>query len=254
MAIYVVDGLPRHGKTAYIINKHIVGWLKDAQKYGIKVFSNVFIHLENIGFINKNYKKPTDALGDIYSEKDRKNPKKLIYYWANIDTWNLMKRGVIICDEATRYFNARRWALLSEETEIKLQQHGKDKLDIWAATQHWSRLDVSLRVLVERYIRVERVAGLGNQTYLARASDHTLESLERWERDPQAFEKKLAGEEEGGEGMYFEYFMPIRWFRKPLYDSDQQVGDTKPMPLKHLARYCNDPKCRFHKKPKIIHV
>jgi hypothetical protein len=256
MAIYVVDGLPRSGKTAYMINNHVKGWFKDAWNNGYKIFSNVFIDVKNIGFLKKWYAgAPELCIGDIYSEDDLNNPQKLLYYWRNIDTWNSMKRGIIIVDEATRYFNARRWAMLSEDTEIKLQQHGKDRLDIWATTQHWSRLDVSLRVLVEKFFRVERVIGWSNTTYLSRISEHTLESLERWERNPDAFNKEVAeGELDAGRKISFEYFMPWAPWRKALYDTEQPVGSSVPMPLKHMERYCPVPGCKLHKKPKLSHA
>jgi hypothetical protein len=256
MAIYVVDGLPRSGKTAYMINKHIKGWLKDAWNDGSKIYSNVFIHIENIPFLKKWYGgHPEYCIGDIYNQDDLNNPQKLLYYWRNIDTWNVMKRGTIICDEATRYFNARRWAMLSDDTEIKLQQHGKDHLDVWTCTQHWSRLDISLRVLVEKYLRIERVVGWSNTTYLSRVSEHTLEDLERWERNPEAFNKEVPeGEADTGRKVTFDYFMPWAPWRKPLYDSEQQVGSSVPMPLKHLERYCPDPNCKLHRHPKVSHA
>ena len=256
MAIRIYDGLPRHGKTALMINKNISDWLKDSAKRGYKVFSNVYIYLENIKWLTKLYDgHPELAIGDIYSEADREDPTKLIYYWKNIDTWNFMKRGVIICDEATRYFNARRWALLSEDTEIKLQQHGKDRLDIVATTQHWSRLDVSLRVLVEKFTRVERVIGWGNTIYISRYSDHTLEDLQKWEANPGSFNKDVPeGEEDNGKKVDFSYFMPWAPWRTPLYDTEQTVGASVPMPLKHMERYCPDPDCKLHKHPKIVHA
>ena len=255
MAISIVDGLPRHGKTAWLINKHIVEWLKDAKQNGYKVFSNVYINVENIKFIKKNYKKPADCIGDIESKKDRENPKKLLYYWRNIDTWNFMARGTIIVDEATRYFNARRWAMLSEDTEIKLQQHGKDRLDIWGTTQHWSRLDVSLRVLCEDYYRVERVLGISNTTYISRISRHTLEELEKWEGNRLSLVKNDdTGEEIMEDTTDYTYFMPWAPWRKQLYDTNQTVGSSKPMPLKHLERFCPDIHCRFHKHAKLSHA
>jgi len=255
MAINVVDGLPRSGKTAFMINKHIVGWLKDAFKNGSKVYSNVYINLENVRFLKKYFEDPNEIVGDIYKKKDRENDKKLLYYWRNIDTWNYMKRGTIICDEATRYFNARRWAMLSEETEIKLQQHGKDRLDIWATTQHWSRLDLSLRVLVQDFYRVERVLGISNTTYLSRISRHDLETLIKWENNPESFNKEVAeGEQDAGKKVSFDYFMPWAPWRKSLYDSEQTVGASVPMPLKHMERFCPDPKCKLHKRPKIVHA
>lgn len=252
MAIYIIDGKPRHGKTAWLINAHIVGWLKDAQKRGYKIFSNVYLMLENIKWVRKNYKQPNKIIGDIYSKKDRENPKKLLFYWRNIDEWNLMHRGVIICDEATRYFNTRQWQMLSPDTEIKLQQHGKEQLDIWATTQHYSRLDVSLRVLVERYYRVERSLGFGNTTLRSRVSEHYLEDLERWERNPILYEQDKEGNDIPV--VEFWHFWPYPVFRKAYYDTTQAVGLTRQMPLRHIERLCELKNCKLHKKPKVTHI
>lgn len=256
MAIYLYDGLPRHGKTALMINPNISDWLKDSAKHGLKVYSNVLIYLENIKWLMKLYDgHPELAIGDIYSEADRNDETKLIYYWRNIDSWNYMFRGRIICDEATRYFNARRWAMLSEDTEIKLQQHGKDRLDIFGTTQHWSRLDVSLRILVEEYYRVERVFGVGNTTYYSRYSVHTLEELQKWEANPSAYNKEITeGEIDDGKKINFHYFAPWLPWRKPLYNTEQTVGASIPMPLKHIERSCPDPNCKLHRHPKVIHA
>ncbi len=144
MAIYVVDGKPRHGKTAWVVS-HIPDWLDEARLDGMRIFSNVKINM-GVGAL-KRYSE--NMIGDIWNPKDRANPRKLLFYWQNLDEWNLMNKGVIIADEATRYFNARHWQSLSQETEIKLQQHGKEDLDVWAITQHYSRLDTSLRVLAD---------------------------------------------------------------------------------------------------------
>lgn len=254
MAIYVVDGKPRHGKTAWLIS-HVPRWLKEARDYNFKIYSNVKLNLDTIRWIRKAYKKPDDAVGDLQKKKDRENPKKLVYYWRNIDEWNLMEHGVIICDEATRYFNARRWQMLSADTEIKLQQHGKSQLDIYATTQHYSRLDASLRVLVEKYFRVERVFGWGNTTWVSRVSEHYLEDLERYERNPELYlnpKKNKDGEEIEPPEISAETFFITRRVKK-LYDTRQQVGASRLMPLKHEERFCPDPHCRLHKRPKIIH-
>lgn len=252
MAIYVVDGKPRHGKTAWLIS-HVPRWLKEARDYNWKIYSNVKLFPEHIRWIRKAYKNPNDCIGDLFKKKDREDPKKLIYYWRNINDWNLMKHGTIICDEATRYFNARKWQSLSADTEIALQQHGKAELDLYLTTQHYSRLDATLRILVERFFRVERTLGWGNTTYLARVSEHYLEDLERYERNPEAYRRVAEGEEEeGGDPVYYETFFIFGRIKK-LYDTSQPVLASKPMPLIHEERFCPDPKCRMHKKPKISH-
>jgi len=253
MAIYIVDGKPRHGKTSWLVNDHISQWLKDARN-GWKVYSNIKIFVENIRWIRKLYKKPADCIGDILKKKDRENPQKLLYYWRNIDEWNFMSHGIIIADEATRYFNARQWQLLSPDTEIKLQQHGKEDLDIWGTTQHWSRLDASLRVICESFFRVERVFGWGNNTYVAKVSEHYLEELQRWEHDPVAFEAATGEGEEGGKPVHYEYFMPARLWGGRLFDTHEPVGTSRAMPLRHIERFCSDPHCKLHKKPKVSHL
>lgn len=252
MAIYVVDGKPRHGKTAWLI-AHLPQWLKDARDNNWKIYSNVKLNLGEIKWIRKAYKNPDDAIGDLYKKKDRENPKKLVYYWRNIDEWNLMRHGTIICDEATRYFNARRWQMLSSDTEIALQQHGKSDLDCWLTTQHYSRLDATLRVLCESFFRVERVWGWGNTTWLTKISEHYLEDLERYERNPETYRRVAEGkEDEGGEEIQHEYLWIGKKIKR-LYDTKQQVLASRPMPLKHEERFCPDPKCKLHKKPKVVH-
>jgi hypothetical protein len=273
MAIYVVDGKPRHGKTAWVVS-HVPRWMKEAELYGFKLFSNVKIFIEqlkyppciepeNIGDDPRKVmvegthyalkKRGRDLvvahadqdciIGDIYDEIDRENPKKLLYYWRNIQEWNFMQYGRIVADEGQRYFNARRWQQLAEDTEVKLQQHGKEELDIWLTVQHYSRLDTTLRVLVERFFRVERVFGIGNDTLFARVTEHDLEEMTRFDSG------RITEEELEGSSLFW-----IRKKWKLLYDTKARVLASMPMPLKHTVRYCDDPHCPIHKKPRIVHV
>src|SRR3989304_3528977 len=256
MAIYVVDGLPRHGKTAWVVS-HVPKWLKEARDKGWKLYSNVWIKVEQIKWITKAYKKPTDCIGDIYPKKDRDNPKKLLYYWRDLDAWEHMTHGTIIADEAQRYFNARRWQTLSDDIEMKLTQHGKDELDVYACTQHYTRIDAVCRVITEKFYRVTRTLGFGNTTWTARITEHYLHELERWERNPEAYEygttKPKDGKEEGGKPVSAENFIIWPWIKR-LYDTKQQVLPSKPMLLKHVERHCGKKGCKLHKKPKVTHL
>ena len=252
MAIYVVDGKPRHGKTAWVMS-HAREWLDEAQDSGFRLFSNVKINLAAKGLCKK---YNNSNIGDILNPKDLADPNKLLFYWRNIDEWNYMTKGRIICDEATRYFNARQWARLSPDTEVKLQQHGKEELDIWAITQHYTRLDTTLRIMCEKFFRVERVWGWGNRTYLCRISEHQLEDLDRYEAYLAQVSKDEAKGIEKPEEYSYEHFWivgrPIHW-----YDTKAMVLPSREMPLKHHKLYCEDPNCPAHGikagKPKIIH-
>lgn len=240
MAIYVITGKPRHGKTYYLATM-IPSWLKQAKLDGFKLFSNLKINYEKLGY-------GSEIIGNIYEKADRENPEKLLFYWRNIDTWNFMEKGTILVDEASRYFNARKWAMLSEETEIKLQQHGKQDLDIWATTQHYSRIDISMRILVERFVDIQMIFGSPDNEKrilprVIQASEYYLEDMERMERMGKDW-----AEEKGIEPLWTEKkLVRKKYFR--LYDTRQPVGSSLPMPLKHVERVCPD--CG---ERKIIHV
>lgn len=225
MAIYAITGRPRHGKTYYLASL-VPLWLRD----GRRVYSNIKFNL-GVGALKK---FDESILGNVYNKADLDDPTKLLFYWRNIHDWNHFSRGVIIADEGTRYFNPRQWSLLSEETEIKLQQHGKEDLDIWLTTQHYSRLDITLRLLVERFMVVKMVFGNPNNLRsifprLCKLTEHYLEDMIRMDnmgRDPHDSEE-----------IYSEYFF-IRKKYSQIYDTRAMVGRSDLMPPVHRERVC----------------
>lgn len=242
MSIYVVTGKPRHGKTFFVVSQ-IPGWLKSGQR----IFSNVKINLDKINYrknlLGKKVTLDDSIVGDLYNQEDLDNPEKQVFYWRNIHEWNLMKEGIIIVDEAQKYFNARNWAQLSEDTEAKLQEHGKEDLDVWATTQHYTRIDITLRILVERYYKVEMIFGssdnekgpiFGLLPKRSMVESWLLEGLDKVER--------LGAEAVKGMGVEPEstgYF----WIRKKyyqIYDTRAKVGKSQLMPLLHKMRICKD--------------
>lgn len=263
MAIYAITGRPRHGKTYYLATI-----ICDMIKHGERVYSNIKINLGEgalkkvhcdceLKAINENElpkyengKKHYEEciIGDIYNPKDIANPNKILFYWRNIHEWNHMTNGNIIADEGTRYFNPRQWAMLSEDTEIKLQQHGKEDLDIYTTTQHYTRLDLTLRLLVEKFYIVRTTWGnpdnkkpfLGLKRF--KITEVELEDIEDWYQMQKRPELELD--------------IPThtfgKWFRKKyakVYDTRQAVGRSESMPLVHKIRTC--PICG---KKEIKHV
>lgn len=233
MSIYAVTGKPRHGKTFFVVSK-IPRWLKN----GERIFSNIKLNFGK-GALKK---FSEDLVGDIYKPEDLENPEKKVFYWRNIHEWNLMNNGIIIVDEAQKYFNARAWSQLSEDTEAKLQEHGKEDLDVWAITQHYSRIDITLRILVEIYFKVTMVMGnpdnekgpvFGLLPKRSIAEAWMLEDLEKVERlGRRASEDFNDIEPEWSENI---------WIRKKyfsIYDTRAKVGRSLPMPLVHKERNC----------------
>lgn len=230
MAIYVITGKPRHGKT-YLLIRNSVQWIKS----GERIFSNVWLNLDAPVFkkylaankLSSKHKAKNSIFGDLDDPADLKNPKRQIFYWRNMRDWGKMENGTIIADEGTRYFNPRRWTMLSEETEIKLQQHGKQDLDIWLTTQHFSRIDATLRVIAESFFIVRKRSFLG--IAYCTSTEHYLEDMERVERaneeDREAYEVSK------------EKFLLSKKFAQ-CFDTNQLVGKSEGMELLHDERLC----------------
>lgn len=231
MAIYAITGRPRHGKTYWLVSL-IPKMLKNKER----VYSNIKLNL-GVGALKK---YDESIVGDLYNPKDIANPDKLIFYWRNIHEWNHMTKGNIIADEGTRYFNARQWAMLSEDTEIKLQQHGKEDLDIWLTTQHYTRLDVSLRLLVEKFYIVETTWGTPDNKKPGFTSlwlkYFSIVGLEL--EDIEDYYQMLKHPEMEIDIPYEAFSVRFKMKVAMCYDTRQAVGRSESMPLVHKTRSC----------------
>jgi hypothetical protein len=231
MAIFLLTGRPRHGKTYEMAR---IGAKLLNQKE--RVFSNLKFNV-GIGALKK---LGTEIEGDWRKKEDRDNPKKLLFYWTNIHEWEHFEKGNILVDEAQRYFNARQWDQLSTDTEIKLQQHGKEDLNIWGTTQHYSRIDITLRLLVEQFYIIQTILGKANNKKplfglkLFRITGLDLENIEDWYQMEKRPDLKLE----------IPMSQKTRLFRKKyaiIYDTRAKVGTSELMPLIHKEREC--PQC-----------
>jgi len=252
MAIYVITGKPRHGKT-YFLARIIIKLLKKKER----VFSNLKINL-GVGALKKFYCNcfkdgigtehkwhlPECIVGDLYKKEDLDNPNKLLFYWNNIHEWEHMKNGTIVVDEMTTYFNPRHWELLSEDTEIKLRQHGKEALDIWGTTQHFSRIDVALRQIVEKFIIVKTIIGKPRKRdkppFLGIKLIRIV-SLDYEDIDDYYYIAKHPNIPEEQRPVIEGIGIRTVLFRKKnavIYDTTQQVGRSESMPLVHRSRTC----------------
>lgn len=293
--INAVVGLPRHGKTylvASMIPGWLQEYFEEMVKVEKKVsypegpefpvgclYLNISLKIgvgkleeldncEKLGCTKREEKdefgkiffkwshKDNCIIGDIYNPTDLWNPEKLIFYWSNIYEWNFMeRRGRIVADEGQRYFNSRQWALLSPDTEIKLQQHGKEDLDLWLTVQNFNRLDVTLRTLVEQIYVITMVSGDPNNKsepwYKWPGKKIQIDTFYYTDLDNEGLPK------EGREPLSTET-MYLKKEIKMIYNTRERVGRSGMMPLRHILRYCEDDHCpeygRISGKPKIVHL
>lgn len=234
MAIYILTGRPRHGKTMELA-RISVKKLKRKER----LFSNLKFNL-GVGAL-KNFDE--SIVGDWKNKEDRNNPEKLIFYWTNLHELEHFEKGNVIMDEAQRYFNTRQWSQLSTETEIKLQQHGKDDLNIYGTTQHYTRIDISLRLLVEVWYDIETIFGSpDNRKIFLGFKIFRISAIEGVEFMEPYMNQKIKPDL----NLVVPVKSRIRFFHKKLgmiYDTRAKVGKSLPMPLVHKVRKCEEEGC-----------
>lgn len=173
MSIYAITGKPRQGKTYWMASR-IPEWLDELvyQQNKADVHETDRYKPEEcpVGCLYVNFKVfpgkgalkgyPERIVGDLNKPDDLANPTKLIFPWYYVQEWNKMVRpGRIIATEAQKYVNARRWASLSEETEMKIQMHGHDGLNLYLDLQRFGSLDVVIRDSCELVAVVSMTVG-----------------------------------------------------------------------------------------------
>jgi len=211
MAIYIIDGYPGSGKTAYAVYV-----MKKLLERGERVFSNIKLNPKAMGL--------DCGEGDIKDPYDR--GVKRILYWNDFEDWKLMENGTIFCDEGIAYFNSRNWEALPKDVQVKLIQHRHQKLDLYVTVTHFSRIDVVLRSLTERFLRIKLVLGSNKLKKsliprIARIHEYYLEQIQR-------LDTVLPGEQtnEALKPLWSEWFW-INTRRMGWYDTSEMVGSVR---------------------------
>lgn len=292
--ICAIEGRPRHGKTYYLaslIPGWITNIFEESKEVPMNavypkgenfpvscIYSNVLINFgkgalryidgcEQL-FCKKETKiddygqeyfefehKDNCPVGNLNSEKDIWNPEKYIFYWRNVTQFNQFKRrGIIIADEGQRYMNARQWAMLSPDTEVKLQQGGKEDLDLWITAQDVSRLDLVARQLIERFYHVETIRGNPDNKKVPWWAFN-----KKFQIDEYLYSDYDAGGnlKPGIEPMTTETLTYKKRIGE-IYNTRQKVGRSDFAPLRHMIRWCEYDWCPEHGKktgkPKVVHM
>ena len=131
--INIIVGKPGEGKTYSLVRQAY----KEAKK-GRNVYSNFYIKFPQI----------LDPKNEI---------NRRIFFWDKITDFVNIKKGVIIIDEVQIYFNSRGWKELPPKVQYKFQQHRKQGLDIWGATQNIKRIDTIIREIVNTVYSVKKL-------------------------------------------------------------------------------------------------
>lgn len=133
MSINLITGRPGSGKT-FCATQLILHYLS----YGHDVYTNIDLKFEG-------------KIAHLAPGYNRVHRREEIL---------LLRKGIIILDEGQIWFNSRNWAAMSEDMQMKFQQHRHDDLHVWILTQNAKRIDLVVRELIVRYARTTKLWGI----------------------------------------------------------------------------------------------
>jgi len=199
---------------------------------------------------NKRWFNKTGTIRQIasnlkFSEEAEKKYKEYIRYWEDPEELVHMKDVDIIWDEIATHLDSTQWINLPLAVKRFLQQHRKKGIDIYANTQSFKTIDVSMRRLVERLYFLTKIIGSRSPSATRPPIKLIWGLVLKRLVDPESYE--------GEKTQYKWKGWSVFWIDKhavKLFNTGQEIIIGKYPPLKHVLRTCEDPTCDFHK---VIH-
>lgn len=165
--------------------------------------------------------------------------------WSNLDELIAFCEADIVCDEVGNYFDSRGWAELGLDVRRWLSQGAKTGIEFYGGAQDFAQVDKAFRRLVQPgdLYHITKIIG-------SRRPAATKPPVRRiWglcmirSLDPSGYDEDKKKFEGGG----FPHFFAIRRRACEIFDTQQRIVKSQPMPYKHIERPCEDPLCRHER-------
>ncbi len=178
-----------------------------------------------------------------------------LLYWKNLDDLIHYEETDVICDEVGNYFDARSWTDLSLDARRWLTQGAKSGIEFYGGAQDFSQIDRAFRRLVQTGDLHHIVKIFGSQR-----PAKTKPRVKRvWglclmrSISPRAYDEDR--KEPVGAGV-LGFFNPSNYFAITksicsVFDTNQKLVRSDPLPLRHTKRVCEFDYCGF---AKVSHV
>jgi len=171
-----------------------------------------------------------------------------INYWNDLDELIKIENADVFIDEVGNYFDARMWADLSLDVRRWLTQGSKMGVELYGTAQDFAQVDKAFRRLCNDLVHITKVIGSPRPAATKPPVTRIWGICFTRSLDPQGYDedkKKFAG------SFSLPGFFFIEKDSCEIFDTSQKILRSKPPPLKHIDRYCEDNACGFHK---IAHV
>jgi len=170
-----------------------------------------------------------------------------IEYWTDLRQLTPLKDVDVAIDEIATYFDARLWETLSLEMRRWLAQHRKFGVEIYGTAQDFAQTDKAFRRLTSHLLLLRKLIGSGDLSPTRPAPKHIWGLVVVRELDPTVYDEQKSKFQ--SEGM--PSFMFITRRATEIFDTRAEVKLSSALPLKHIAKECENANCDFHK---VIHV
>jgi hypothetical protein len=200
---------------------------------------------------NRRYFRRTGILRRVssnvhFSEQFAEKNVDYILYWSDPMELVSMRDVDIFWDECSTHLDATQWANMPLELKRFLQQHRKRGIDIYATTQSFKNIDVSMRRLVDEVVVCYKIIGSGNPSATKPIIRYPWGLILSFDVKDDTFEKDELKLKRFPFGFLF-----IRRGLTAIYDTKQEIEVGKYPPLRHILRECGRADCPFHK---VIHI
>lgn len=200
---------------------------------------------------NSKWRRQTGVQRPIYSnmrfgikfEAWAKKKGVPLVYWKDLGEILFKDDVDIIIDELVKYFDARKFAELSQDAKTWLTQSSKRGVEVYGATQDFSMVDVLFRRLVGGrggLFHVRKLLG-------SRRPSATKPPVKRiWgvcsinELDPVGYDSTSS--QFKPKTMFPRFFFISRQYCE-IFDTKQKIVQGTPPPLRHTERTCENPTC-----------
>ena len=180
-----------------------------------------------------------------FSEKFKYEAEQLgivVMTWENLDDLILFRDCDVFIDELGTYFDSRSWSSLSLEVRRWIAQGAKSGIEIYAAAQDFSQIDISFRRLTNEVYHIIKLLGSPRPSATRPPVRFIWGLCIKWELDARSFKTEQA---EMKLAWIFPSIFFIRKYFCGLFDTTQFLKRSTPPHFKHYVRECPD--CDFKK-------
>lgn len=202
--------------------------------------------------VNRNFRwfKKSGLIRPIYSnmkfsesfEKFAKSKCVPLLYWQNLDELISIENADVLMDEIGNYFDARMWTDLSLDVRRWLTQGAKCGVEIYGTAQDFAQVDKSFRRLINHLFHIRKLIGSPRPS----ATRPPVKKI--WgicfvrELDPQGYDEDIVKVKS-----ILPSIFTIRRRFCDIFDTNQKILRSKPVPYKHIDKVCEDPNCEYHR-------